>query len=938
MASPLINQLSASMGSYNSNPIVNISFKLQHDDGLDVDFPASGVQYAYASASGVWYDASVHSSTPTTGLTSYDYSPGRSTSLKWDVKTDADEKNENMYIRLQGVDPSGNYSTYISTAPFEIATIDPTVTFVLDSYTTTQTVNFEITPSSNTTYYRTGETESLNGVSWNAIPADDGISIIFSTDTEETKNVYVQVRDDYYNTSTTASDSIVLHSTAPANDFLRINGTIPNNEFYTGITIDENGSFTPDRNVTLDLYATSLLDVSIYISGDVEAGDNVETWIPYIVDGTRQFSSQDVTLQGTDYNWDANADVQVTYKDEAGNQTVTSKTIRCNTKLYECSNRLLREPTASYTHQILEATQLGTTTIISETQALEDTYIRNWNEIFHPDSHNYPREADGTIDESICIQMNGASNSTYDAVQISDGDVVYDTESRPITVDWTNDGTKDYGNLESSYGGEGNTNLEYWIIDNTGYGDIDLEFEYFHVNPNSFGPPYNNLSPYDGDHLVIYDASDAAATQETVGATGEKTYTLTDSSVLEELYAYTGEGNEVIELSTGYSVNADSNGGFSVPTIRGINRVCLIFYSDASTTSSGFKLKASEKHSTVFRNYDVDETNGEVWIHKYPNGASSSNDIRMIYDYYDTEIDVDLDTGTVTFVQDPSGVVSSDYTYYVREEDKIAEDSSRLFVSSNDDFIDYLTPDLYVTPSGQIVNKTAIYLPPTEVTYPTAVSPSGKISSYFTIDKDRGVVEYTDATSVLGDEFGYVPEGRVTIDYFYHTYKRLTNDGYGTLEFRDSTIVADDTPLFPDYTWIDVKLVNEGDAILEDGKMKFLSRGFDNDNDGTIDQVLDVNRPWDVQQGTAAETYDKTAMQVAQNYTFDSFCTKDQAKLILSNWKDQSFGFDVYARTVFYGRVVWVLGGTSGSSYPSTSIGKKTFSAALEGKYYNIDS
>lgn len=938
MAVPIINQLSASMSSYSSYPVVNISFKLEHDDGLTVDLPASGVQYAYASASGVWHDATIHASTPTEDLATYDYAPGRSTTVRWNVKTDANGKNENMYLRLNAVDPSGRYSGYVSTAPFTIVTVDPTITFVLEDYTTEQTTSFAITPSASATHYRTGETSSLSGVAWSSIPVTDTISIVFATDTEEIKNVYVQVRDTYYNTSTVASDSIALHTSAPTDTFLRINGTIANNEFYTGITIDGDGAFTPDRDVTLDLYAADLLDVDIYISGDVEAGDNVETWIPYIVNGVRQFSSQDVTLLGTDYNWDANADIQVTYRDAAGNESIESKTIRCNTKVYECAHRLLREPSASYTHQVLEVTQLGTTTIISETQALEDTFIRKWNEVFHPTSHDYPREADGTIDESVCIAMNGSSNASYDAVQISSGAVVYDTESRPITVDWTNDGTKNYGNLESSYGGEGNTNLKYWIIDNTGYGDIDLEFEYFHVNPNSFGPPYNNLAPYEGDHLVIYDASDPAATQETIGATGERTYALIDSTALEEMYAYTGEGNQVIELSTGYSVNADTNGGFNVPTIRGINRVCLIFYSDASTNSSGFKLKAGAKYNTVFRNYDVDETNGEVWVHKYPNGASSSNDIRMIYDYYDTEIDVNEDTGTVTFVQDPSGVVTADYTYYVNEEDRIAEDYSRLFVSSNDDFIDYLTPDLYVTPTGDTINKTAVYLPPTVATYPTPVCPSGKISSYFTIDKDRGVIEYTDGTSVFGDEFGYVPEGRVTIDYFYHTYKRLTNDGYGTLEFRDSTIVADDTPLFPDYTWIDVKLVNEGDAILENGKMKFLSRGFDNDSDGTIDQVLDVNRPWDVQQGTAAETYDKTAMQVAQNYTFDSFCTKTQARTILSTWKDASFGFDVYARTVFYGRVVWVLGGQSGSSYPSTSIGRKRFSCELEGKYYNIDS
>jgi hypothetical protein len=432
--------------------------------------------------------------------------------------------------------------------------------------------------------------------------------------------------------------------------------------------------------------------------------------------------------------------------------------------------------------------------------------------------------------------------------------------------------------------------------------------------------------------LVIYNASASGCVQESVGPQGDRSYTLLDSSKLVELYAYTGEGNQVMELNSGYTVNANTNGGFSVPTIRGNSRVLLMLYTDASTTSSGFKVKSGPKQNITYNNYDVDETNGEVWIHKYPNGQTSSGTVRMIYDYYDTDISYDLDAGEVIFAVDPSGSVTADYSYYTKEADRITEDDARLFIASTDDFVEYLDPNMYVTPSGQTVNKNANYIHG----YPTPVSASGKISSYFTVDKDRGLVEFNDGTSVHSDEFAYVPSGRLTLDYYHHTYKRLSNDGYGTLIFRDSTVVADDTELFPDYTWIDVKFVNEGDATLEDGKLTFLSRGYDNDNDGTIDQVLDVNRPWDIQQGTAEETFEKAAMEASESYLFDSFCTKEQAKTILSDWQDASFGFDVYARDICYGRVVWVLGGTS-DSYPSTSVGTKTFSAELEGRYYNIE-
>lgn len=920
MATPIITDLAAVMASYNSHPVVTITCKLQDESGDAVSVVSpSGLEYFLPEASG-WASMTLHSSTTGLSMLTYASAPGRNTTLRWDITEDFTGVDASgVLIRLNVADPSGNMSGYATASGLYVKTSLPTATLDLDTYTNLRTYIFTPSTSNGAAYYRVGETASLDGIGWTTFTTT--ASITFASTTQEAKNVYIQMRDAYYNIGVVTSDSVIYHTAAPQNTYTKLNGSVTDVETYTGMTIGTDGSFTPNRNLVIDMYAEDALNMDIYIDGDLENGTDIRSWIPYKTTASG-------VLSGLDWNYDADKDVTVTFRDAAGNTSEVTKTIRLNTQVYSCAHSLLRVSSADYNHQVLEVSEVGATTIVNETVSLVDTFIRKWNEVFYPTTHRYPTTTGGTIDEAACIAMNQNSSSQYDAVQLSSGAVYYDSEHRPVTVGWTTDGSKDYGNLKSSYV----ANLEYWVLDNTGYGDIDLQFEYFFVDANSYGPPYNNIAPYTGDHIVIYDASAEGATQETIGAHGVVSYTLLDSSKLVELYAYTGRGNQVIELSTGYSVNANSNGGFSVPTIRGINRICIIFYSDASHTASGFKLKAGPKHSTVFRNYDVDEERGEIWIHKYPNGQAPTSQVRMIYDYYDTNIVVDSDAGTVTFEQDPSGVVSADYTHYVKQEDRIAEDYSRLFVATNDDFIDYLSPSVYVTPSGQNINKTATYLHG----FPVPVSASGKISSYFTVDKDRGLLEFFSGQSEYGYEFGFTPSGRLTIDYFYHTYKRLCNDGFGTLLFRDSTIVADETPVYPDYTWSDVKIVNEGDAILENGRLKFVSRGFDNDNDGTIDQVLDVNRPWDVQHGTPAETYQKVAMQVAANYTFNSFCSKTEARTILGNWQNASFGFDVYPRTIFYGRVVWVLGGTGGNGYPNTTVGTKTFSAELEGRYYNI--
>ena len=461
----------------------------------------------------------------------------------------------------------------------------------------------------------------------------------------------------------------------------------------------------------------------------------------------------------------------------------------------------------------------------------------------------------------------------------------------------------------------------------------ELEFEYFHLDSDVYGPPYNRMAPYRGDCLTIYDASAVGCAQAVLGRYGQTTYTLLDSSLLVELQSYTGEGSNVFSLATERTVNATPNGAFTSPAINTTSRICIVLYSDASHPASGFKLKGGPRHAINWSNYDIDLTNGQVWIHKYPLGNSPTTEIRAIYDYYDQATVIDYDAGTVTFENEPVGEVTADYTYYDYDETGQPVGGSRLFAASSDDFVDYDDVGLYVCPTGTTPDKTDIYVHD----YPVPTNPTGKVLQNFTTDKDRGLVEFSDGTTEYAFEYANVPPGRLFMDYNHHTYLRLSNDGYSGFTFRDSVIVADDTPQYTDYTYGDVKIVNEGDAILEDGRMRFVMRGYDNDGDGTVDQVLDINRPWDIQKGTEAETYGKVAMEVKTSYTWDTSCTKVQARTILSTWANAYFGFDVEPQQVFYGRVVWVLGGTSGSNYPNTTTGEKAFSAELEGRYYNIE-
>jgi hypothetical protein len=939
-----INNFAASMGSYNYTPVVNTSFNLNDTSGQNV---CSIIQFQYQiQGVGTWIDIDIHPSSPSSYLATSSV-PGAQflNSLKWSVAQTLPSSGVTVKVRLTMRNAALVDSNVAESDWFVIKTTSPTVSMTLPQYVKNAQRNIvdDMTLGNGAAFYKASSTSEF-GSSW---ISTSGTTYYDMGATPGLKTIYVKVADQYYNESSSISAQTTFHNTAPVMTTFAIEGTVSGNEWYTGVVIGDDGTFSADRHVGLTFYAEDMTDIDACVEGGMEDGFIIDgvaynrgEYFPYKITtgGSVSYNnSTTVLLSGSDLGYDADATITVRFRDKAENIASVAKTIRLNTRVLLTKHQLLRPASAEYAHQLVKMSESGGQTVVSESVALGSQFTRCWDEIFYPLSHDFPRSPDGTIDETACIAMQGSSNSQNDAAQMDGSSALYkDLESRLVTVGWTVDGSKDYLNMESSHLG----NLRYWTIDNTGYGDFDLQFEHFHLSPNSFGPPYNRMSAlinplasHVGDHLVVYNADADGCLAETIGANGVRTYTLADSSKLEEMYAYTGGGNQVVELNSGRTANADANGAFTVPTMRGVNKVCMILFTDASVTSSGFKLKAGPKHEKVFRNFDVDERNGEVWVHEYPDGRSPYGDAKLIYDYYDVDIAVNHDAGEVSFAADPSGAVTADYTYYLKESDMTDEDRTRMFAVSFDDLVDYLDPSIYAVPSGQSPARASLY----QHGYPTPVCPSGKVVANYTFDKDRGVVEFSNGLSAHGDEFAFVPPGRLIVDYFHHTFQRLSNDGYGTLTFRDATIVADTTPLYPDYTWVDVKLVNEGDATLEKAKIRFVSRGYDNNSDGTIDQVLDVNRPWDVQKGTSAETYDKVAMKPSLNYDFPSYITRTEAGVILG-YKDTVFPFNLESRMNMWGRVVWVLGGNGGTNYPPTSVGLKCFSSELSGSFYQIQT
>lgn len=823
------------------------------------------------------------------------------------------------------------------------------------------------------------------------------VHIQFANASENVKQVFLQVADEQFNVSEVVYGTMTVWTTKPSSTFIKITGTNGGTN-YTGVYIDDaTQQFTVDNKVMVQFAAYSQIGLSYKITGDVykqylykkedgtlslgrfdeykpfDANKNIVTLqlIPQIKYTAKNFSTnQNNALKTKDekgnvnrseiqsclpqgiLNSNAEKQITVTFRDQAGNtQSITGKIV-LNTRLFETKNRNLRQATSTYDLQLYK-TSNNINTLIARTDTKKSSTKRNWRDVFYPQSHGYPQLANGDIDVAQALKITQATDN-FDPVVRSNNQIVYDEQGRTTTV-WSN--RKKYPTMVSSYGDISNrySGFVYWVIDNKGFGDITLQFEHFYLDTIAYGPPYNQNLGQRPDSLVVYDASQQGCVQQSVNQVGETTYTLIDTTKLKQLQVYTGSGANVMSLLTG-TVNATAQGQFTTQAFA-TQRICLIFYSDyrnstdsaTSPIGSGFKLKAAKQIVQYWQNFDIDSTNGLVWVH-----ASSDNDsqasglsvdnVKMTYDYYSTKLHIDYDQGSVIFDQQPQDTegnptdVFATYTYYTYD----AKDRfpCRTFLLDADDLVDYADVNLYYLPSGVTPIKTGTVSPIYKDTGVDGVGQyakynAGKLNNYFFVDKDRGIIQFNNGVSMSGDEYGLVPRGRMFADYRYHTYQRLGNDGYSDFEFNDSMLIAGITTQYPDYTWGDIKIVNQGDAQLRDGKLIFLARGQVENN--VITSVLDYDRPWDVQEGTAQQTYDKVAVVIRKNYAWNSYtCTRDQAKNLYKTSGVNTFPDVIKPKEIFYGRIVYCLGGAN-DSYPTTTAGRKTFSSEISGRFIQVD-
>jgi hypothetical protein len=189
------------------------------------------------------------------------------------------------------------------------------------------------------------------------------------------------------------------------------------------------------------------------------------------------------------------------------------------------------------------------------------------------------------------------------------------------------------------------------------------------------------------------------------------------------------------------------------------------------------------------------------------------------------------------------------------------------------------------------------------------------------LDKDTGMLTFTNSTS------NPIPRGRVFANYMYHSYYRLTSDGYGDLYFYGSGILvpATATDSYSDWTYVDLKIVNEGTNTLQDGTLQFLSRGYI--TKGTVvDTVLDNNRPWDVQKGSVAETVKRTGAVCSTDYSTLSLANRANA---YESTKSQTCKFGTLApKSHVYVRVFWCIANNAqGTAWIDCTKGSKVFSS-----------
>ena len=196
------------------------------------------------------------------------------------------------------------------------------------------------------------------------------------------------------------------------------------------------------------------------------------------------------------------------------------------------------------------------------------------------------------------------------------------------------------------------------------------------------------------------------------------------------------------------------------------------------------------------------------------------------------------------------------------------------------------------------------------------------------MNKDCGYITFNDENNV--------PLGRIISDYMYHTFYRLTSDGYGDLYFYGTGVLvpaqSTSTSSYKDFTSVDLKIVNQGDNELIQGTLKFLERGYVTSNN-VVDTVLDNNRPWDVQKGSATETVERTGAFASASYSgLPNRDSRDNACTYSAN-QTCVFG-NLQPRKYVYVRVWWCIAlNAEGTSWIEVTKGAKTYSSEISGVY-----
>lgn len=764
-----------------------------------------------------------------------------------------------------------------------------------------------------------------------------------------------------YVTSNVVSFTLSTQTNEITNTLFEVTGPTGNKN-YAGFYIDEEKRFYPTSLVNVQYSASCPIELRAKCSLLTIDGINFRT--PYtqegLVRGSGKLSFYPLASP------DALITMTMTFQDKAGNKIELSQAITIITRLWRMIGTRIKEDDASYQTRFFSVSANSTMNEIPKSKTSSDEFSRQWEDIFYPATHGYPLGNDGKIDYQEALRISkdidetGVNGPTteeltrYDQLQLTNDRTALATDSddRYMTSGWQRN--KVYTRMESSSYGESGENLRYWIIDNEGYSDLALEFEYFDLDNQISNIPPNILSPYDGDVLVVYDAQAEGCLEESVDIFGKKSYRIKDSSLLVELFAFTGScytGD--IRMQSGAALPITQTGnGFITSNITTTSKICIILYSDNDYQASGFKIKAGPRHNVVLSNYDLNETSGEVWIHQEPGTAMnrwySPSKVNSTHQYMTSNVSFDVENGVLILDTRSGATITGDFTVYnylyrdgKTEIPKAYFSYSNIstgttsnpelknFLLYNDDCVDYYEISMSVVPTGIVPDYSNIY------SFQNSAQNFGRIVSNFSANKDKGTISFSNT----------VPLGRIFASYTYHSYYRLTNDGYGDLLFYDNALVPSSdysTTGLKDWTYVDLMIYNEGSNSLSDGVMKFMSRGYieSSGSSQTVTQVVDENRPWDVQSGTIAETVNRTGANFNVSYTGLTAKTRGAAVTAINNTSSGgvSFGQTMLPRSKAYIRVYWCLAqnDSNSPSYVTTTRGQKLWSSELSGRYFVV--